>query len=64
MTDNRWVLFAIYFVSFLVNVRLLFFSGTDVIEHVFISLLTAAMFAYLSKYMKRFITVAVKNLLS
>ena len=63
MTDNRWVLFGIYFVS-LLTMHLLFSGSTDLIEHIVTSLLLAALFSYLDKYMKRFITAVVKKLLS
>ena len=63
MIDNRWVLFGIYFVS-LLTMHLLLSGGADLIEHLVTSLLTAAMLAYFSKYMKRFINAAVRKLLS
>ena len=60
MTDNRWVLFVIYFVG-LFTMRLLFFTNVDLIEHLVLSFLTAAVLAYLDKFMKRILAGVLKK---
>ena len=39
-----------------------FFDGPRLAEHVFISLVTAALFAYLDKYFKRFLHSILKKI--
>ena len=62
MTDNRWVLFAIYFVG-LLTMRFLFSRDVDLIEHIVLSFLTAAVLVYLDKYMKWILAVLLKKVL-
>lgn len=63
MIENRWLLFAVYFVSLLV-VRIIYLRNNNIhiAEHIFIAFFTAATMAYLDKYFKRLIVYLVQKI--
>ena len=63
MIENRWLLFAVYFVSMLV-VRIIYLRNDNIhiAEHIFITFFTAAPLAYFDKHFKRLIVYLVKKI--
>ncbi len=63
MIENRWLLFALYFVGMLV-MRLIYFRNDNIsiAEHLFISFFTAALFAYLDKHFRRLMLYLIKKI--
>jgi hypothetical protein len=63
MIENRWLLFAVYFVGMLV-MRLIFFrnGNISIAEHLFTSFFTAALLAYFDKHLKRLMVYLIKKI--
>ena len=65
MTENRWLLFIVYFVSMLA-LHLIFFrnSHAPIAETIFTTLIPAALLAYFDKHFKRLIGYLVPKIVA
>lgn len=64
MIENRWLLFAVYFVGMLA-LRLLFYRNDTIhlAEHIFITFFSAALLAYFDKHLRRLLVYVIQKII-